>query len=901
MHSSPATWSDEREFGMPAPLRRDIRVLGDALGMVISEAGGSDLFRMVETLRTATIELRRQQTPHARANVERLVAELDLSRAEAVARAFTCYFQLVNLAEERQRMRTLRERGEHREAIDDSLAAAVHEAVARDGREALLTLLRRMRVHPVITAHPTEARRRVVTEALRRIGDQLDRLDQAHLPRTTDADIHRRLTEEIAVLWRTAQIRGERPTPLDEVRRTLAVFDETLFLVVPQVYRELDRALGPETVGARPPAFPTFLRWGSWVGGDRDGNPFVTAEVTHRTLAIHTEHVVRGLERATRRIGRMLTATSASTPPSAELTRALEEDAERWPRHWEEIARSAADQPHRRRMTAMAERLRATRERQPNGYPSAETFIDDLTVVQESLDRAGARRLAYGELQHLRWQAETFGFHFASLEIRQDSGTHDRVIEELAPHAVRDLTELEQLATDGWPDDVAPSSDLAHEVLATLRTVAELQATHGTAACHRYAISWSREAVDVMSVRALARLAVPDGSLHLNVVPLFESRADQRRAPKELDRLIALPSEQQRLDADGRRFEVMLGYSDSTKDAGFLGANVALFEAQAALTEWADRNHIELTLFHGRGGAIGRGGGPANRAILGQAPGSVDGRLKLTEQGEVVFSRYRTVPLAQRHLEQIVNATIRASLHSTDQPDPAELDWDLIHRMAEASEAAYRSLVEQEGFAAFFEAVTPSRELGDLRIGSRPARRGGDDDDPSGLEDLRAIPFSFAWTQARINLPGWFGLGTGLEAGRTQAGDLQPLRDLLTRWPFFKTILDNAALSLVKADMLIATGYLQLGDRPDIAEAITDEYHRTERLVRELLGQRRLLDDRPLLRRAVDLRNPYVDVLSFLQLHALAHMREHDTDAQRWRHLVTLTVNGVSAGLQNTG
>jgi phosphoenolpyruvate carboxylase len=342
---------------------------------------------------------------------------------------------------------------------------------------------------------------------------------------------------------------------------------------------------------------------------------------------------------------------------------------------------------------------------------------------------------------------------------------------------------------------------------------------------------------------------------------------------------------------------VMLGYSDSTKDAGFLAANVALFEAQAALTEWASRNTIALTLFHGRGGAVGRGGGPANRAILGQAPGSVDGRFKITEQGEVVFSRYRTLPLAQRHLEQITNATIRASLHVHPQPDPADLDWDLIRTMARTSEAVYRELVEAEGFAEFFATVTPSEELGGLQLGSRPARRGG----AGGLASLRAIPWSFAWAQARINLPGWYGLGAGLAAGRALVGGMRPLRDLMQRWPFLRTAIDNAALSLVKADMLIARGYLELADRPDLASRITSEYERTDELVRELLGQRRLLEDRPVLRLAVDLRNPYVDALSFLQQRALRGARRGDDDAARWSRLVQLTVNGVSAGLQNTG
>ena len=906
--STPVERPDGEE--LPEPLGRDVQILGHALDRILTEAGGSDLLNDVLRLRRATIEMRRAGGSADRERLLRIVESFEFGRAEAVARAFTVYFQLVNLAEERHRVRTLRQRRRGREAIADSIAAAVDEIVADRGRSALRALLDRMLIQPVLTAHPTEARRRAVSDALARVNAQLEQLDDPHLTSVEEATVRRRLLEEVAILWRTNQLRSRRPTPVDEVRRVLAVYDETIFRVLPEVLREMDRALGPETVGTRPPSVPPFLRWGSWVGGDRDGNPHVTADVTRETVRIHADHTLRGLENATRRIGRTLSASATSTPPSIALERSLERDEEALPEVAAELVGQVSE-PHRRKMGFVAARLEATRTSRPHGrgaaaYPGPAAFLEDLLLVQTSLAEAGAGRLAYGELQHLVWQAETFGFHFASLEIRQASTVHETVLEELCPGVSGDLAELDRLAAEGWPDDVrgrvdaGDLSETAAELIDTFRAVADIQEIYGVTACRRWCISWTRGAEDVLAVRALARLAVPDGSMELEAVPLFESRADLQRATKELDRLVALPGEHARLNRTGRRMEVMLGYSDSAKDAGFLAANVALYEAQAELATWARRHDVELTLFHGRGGAMGRGGGPTNRAILGQAPGSVDGRFKVTEQGEIVFARYANVPLAERHLEQVTNAVLRASMRSAEPGSDAHVAWDVIDRMVQASERKYRALVEADGFPDFFAEVTPSNEIGALQIGSRPPKRGGG----GGLESLRAIPWVFAWTQNRCNVPGWYGLGTGLAAVADADGGLERLRALQRDWPFMETLLDNAELSLVKADPLIAELYLALSERDDLAQDIRDEMALTRRMLLEITGRRRLLDHRPVLRRAVDLRNPYVDALSFLQVRFLQELRDGIPDerqAERVRRVVMLTVNGVAAGLQNTG
>jgi phosphoenolpyruvate carboxylase len=942
--AGPARTADEHEpaaAGSPAgdeappALRHDVRLLGSILGRVLEESGetwgGPELLADVERLRRAAIALRNGNgngngsartngsgpDPAAAQKVMDIVAGFDLGRAEAVARAFTVWFQLVNLAEERHRVRVLRERRRTAAPVMDSLLATVPELRERAGAATVARLLERLEVSPVLTAHPTEARRRAVVENLTRIAVLVARLDDRRLAPAEEADIQRRLLEEVSILWRTAQLRDDRPSPLDEVRTVMAVFDETLFRVVPQVYRDLELAVQgrpelpaadgqgaalprPET-GARPSPVRPFLHFGSWVGGDRDGNPHVTAEVTVAAMEIQADHVLRGLEAAARRIGRSLTATDRTTPPSIELLSSLAADEKAFPKVGRMLRTRAPHEPHRRKLLLVAERLAATRDGAGGGYDSCEQFIADLQRLQRSLDAAGAARLAYGELQNLVWQARTFGFHLASLEVRQHSGVHAAALDELVPGAREDLERLVALGHDGL-DGRLPAQRPAQteEVLATLRAMHELQQRYGPNACFRYVVSFTRSAADLLAVPALARLALGAESMKLQVIPLFESRADLEAARRVLEEAAAIPGAWDLLApaGSGRRFEVMLGYSDSAKDVGFLAANLALYRTQGELAGWAKDNGIDLVLFHGRGGALGRGGGPANRAVRGQAPGSVNGRFKTTEQGEVIFARYGTMPIARRHLEQVASAVLVASA------PPAEPPWEppaeLVDGMAGAAERAWKDLVDAPGFADFFVHVSPLEELSMLSIGSRPARRtaGGQD-----IRDLRAIPWVFAWNQNRCNLPGWYGLGTGLAAAE-QAYGIEALREMYRRWPFFNSMMENAEMTLAKADFHIAQLYLALGERPDLTAAINDELERTRRLVLAVTGHTRLLEGRNVLRQAVVLRNPYVDALSFLQLRFLKELRRPDLDPRRRARvteLVLLTVNGVAAGLQNTG
>ena len=851
------------------PLRDDVRRLGAVLGQVVAEFGGADLYDDVERLRRATRDVRRG-TADAE-DPQRIVDELDLDQAERVARAFTVLFHLVNLAEERHRVRVLRSRDRtDLEPALDSLAGAVAALTPAIAAATLLDV----EVHPVFTAHPTEARRRAVVTALRRIADELERGDDQRIGDSERADAERRVREEISTLWRTALVRSSQLDPLDEVRATMAVFDETLFRLAPSLYRATERALGGEAT--TPPRTPAYLVLGSWVGGDRDGNPHVTAEITRAALEIQTDHVLRALENAATRIGRSLSQSTEMAPPSAALRAALDADATAHPRTSAALARSSGAQPHRQKVMFAAARIAATRTRDADlAYRASSELLDDLRLVQASLAACGATRSAYGELQNLIWQVETFGFHLAELEIRQHSGVHAAALRDLAEH------------------DGEPTQDMTREVLATIRVMAALQDRWGERACRRYVVSFSSCADDIAAVPALARYALGDRAdrLALNVVPLFETGDDLTRSTAILDEWI---------EAHGRpdHLEVMLGYSDSAKDVGPLAATLLLYDAQADLAAWAKKHDVALTLFHGRGGSLGRGGGPVNRAILAQPPGSVAGRFKVTEQGEVIFARYGNPKIAERHLEQVTAAVLLAGTPEVGARISAAASRfaELGRVMESASRVAYRDLVETEGFADFFARVSPLEELSDLSLGSRPARRSGGGAQGLSLTDLRAIPWVFAWSQTRCNLTGWYGLGSGLAA----APSVEDLRIAYQEWPLFTALIDNAEMSLAKTDRIVAQRYLALGDRPDLTERILDELDQTTAQVLAVLGSTRLLEGRRILAAAVDLRNPYVDALSHLQLRALRALRRGEfSDAeeeQRLRALLLLSVNGVAAG-----
>ncbi|HET7726856.1 MAG TPA: phosphoenolpyruvate carboxylase [Candidatus Limnocylindrales bacterium] len=957
----PAVAAEPRGPGIAGardPIAREVRLLGALLGQVIAEQAGPELFALVERVRRHAIAIRRgglESIEEREQERERLAAEIagiGLDEAEGLARAFGLYFQLVNLAEERQRVRTLRRRARHAPGgiLDDSVAEAVVRVARGRSTGEVATLVERLEVSPVLTAHPTEARRRTLLVALRRLERQLERLDDAEVTPDEDADARRRIREEITTLWRTAELRSIAPTPLDEVRTALVFFDQTLFTTVPRVYRAVDAALdlvsaaaeadaagaGETTAlaadtgrsGTRPPRVPAYLRYGSWIGGDRDGNPRVTAETTLVAMRIHADHVLHGHEAVASRLMQTVAARVASERIDRALASALHRDAEELPETMRQLTRRFPDEPYRQRFGAIVERLRRTRlaltgETAPRTgrYVDAGTLDRELDVLQRALAADGLARVAWGEVADFRWQVRTFGFHLASLEIRQHAAVH---------RAAR-----EALQTGASPAiEVTPGVTLA-EVIASFRAAARLQATYGPDACRRYVISFTTSLDDVLAVLELARAAgdptlfrtaadpaaiaaaaafadLPPAIPELDVVPLLESAEALEGANALFDALLADDGYRAHLRNRGDVQEVMLGYSDSSKESGFLAANWLLHRAQEALVRSARRHGVTLTLFHGRGGAIGRGGGPANRAILAQAPGSVDGRIRFTEQGEVIATQYANPAIARRHLEQVTAATLVASTPEHDE-ELARAVADggaVLAELAAVSRSAYRALVDRPDFLTFFEHATPIVEIAGMTLGSRPARRPGGADVPSipDLGALRAIPWVFAWSQSRANLPGWYGLGTALEAYMERGGRraLERLAGLYRRWPFFASVLDNAELSLAKADLATFRRYADLVPGPQssaIRAAIEAEYERSTRLLLQVTGRDRLLGGHPVLARSIDLRNPYVDALSALQVELLARLRAAPAgpEVERLRRIVGATINGVAAGLQNTG
>ena len=889
LHEATPDDRDDARDEMPEKLRADVRLLGDLLGTILREAGGPDLLDDVERLRGLVIKARTSPESGAIDEAETLVDTFSPERAEEVARAFSCYFHLVNLAEEHHRVRVVHQHEAEVSPAEaqaqDYLPDALNRLEAELGPDETRRRLAGLEFRPVFTAHPTEARRRAIAASIRRITTLLAARDDSSLAGVSRLENTDQLLAEIDGLWRTSPLRTTKPSPLDEVRTAMGVFDETLFRVLPEVYRRLDSWVNRDEPGISTPVAPPFVRLGTWIGGDRDGNPNVTASITRTAAAIASEHVLIALENVAERVGRTMTLDATTTPASEALDQLWLSQRQLAPEITADISSRSPNEPHRRTLLVVAERLRATRRRDADlAYPTAEDLLADLQTIQDSLVAAGARRVAYSDLQKFIWQVQTFGFHLAELEVRQHSQVHRETLAEIAEHGA----------------DGPGLSERAVEVLDTFRAIAAIQKRHGVAAARRYVVSFTTSAEDLGNVYTLAAHALggPEHTPVLDVVPLFETFADLQAAPGVLAEYVENPLVVERLAATDRRLEVMLGYSDSSKDVGPVSATLALYEAQDKIAAWAQAADVTLTLFHGRGGALGRGGGPANRAVLAQPPGSVDGRFKLTEQGEVIAARYGDPTIATRHIEQVAAATLLQSMPSVGDRNAqaAERFTDVAATLDTVSRKRFFELVHAEGFPAWFAQVTPQEEIGLLPLGSRPAKRGLS---VNSLDDLRAIPWVFAWTQARINLTGWFGLGTALAA----VGDLDELKTAYEQWPLFSTMIDNVEMSLAKTDVRIAERYLALGDRDDLATLVLDEMAVTREWVLKITGKTTMLGNLHVLGRAVQLRSPYVDALSLIQLRALRALRKGAPEDQvpQLQRLLLLSVNGIAAGLQNTG
>ena len=824
-----------------------------------------------------------------------IVDKVDVHDAQLLARAFTTYFHLANLCEENYRVSVLHQREaavNEDQAVDpvNEMTCAYHQLINEMGPARAKELLDQLEFHPVFTAHPTEARRKAVEGKIRRISQLLE----AHklLGGSDKKENSRRLFNEIDALFRTSPIALKKPTPVEEADTILDIFDNTLFYTIPQVYRRFDDWVLGDKAGLVPPVCPAFFHPGSWIGSDRDGNPNVTAKVSRQVARKFSDHVLGALEIETRRVGKNLTMEAETTPPSAELKSLWNHQKEMSERLTDKAALISTKELHRAVMLVMADRLKATIDRDADlMYRSCEDYIADLKTVQRSLAEANAKRSAYGPLQDLIWQAETFGFHMVEMEFRQHSVVHSRALEDIREHGLH-----------GERGELQP---MTHEVLDTFRALGSIQKRNGIKAARRYIISFTKSAQNIKDVYELNRLAFshPEDVPTIDVIPLFEQLEDLQNSVDMLEEMIKIPEVQARLKATGGKMEVMLGYSDSSKDAGPTSATLALHSAQERIAKWAESHDIDLTLFHGRGGAVGRGGGPANRAVLAQPVGSVKCRFKLTEQGEVIFARYGNPVLAIRHVESVAAATLLQSAPSVEKrnTDMTKKYADMASKLDEAAHNRFLDLLNTDGFAPWFSTVTPLTEIGLLPIGSRPAKRGLG---AKSLDDLRTIPWIFSWAQARINLAAWYGLGTACE----QFGDLNTLRQAYEEWPLFSTFIDNIEMSLAKTDERIAKMYLALGDREDLNKKVLDEMELTRKWVLKIVGDEWPLQHRHVLGQAIRIRSPYVDALSVTQVLALGSLRkrvdkEELTHGQKanYTYLILCTVSGVAAGLQNTG
>lgn len=919
--------------GSAADLERDILLLDGLLDATIRRLSGEDTFRLVEEVRDATLPLRADPSVESARALRDRLAGLDTGKLRMLTRAFSLYFDLINLAEQQARLRALRRRAERiaPQPLPETPEAALVELRDRGiTTEQLKSVLKSALVIPVFTAHPSEARRRTVLEKLDAIADRLERIEYTRLLPEERAEELESIAAEIETYWLTDIIREERPTVLDEIRHGLGMVCDTLFEIVPRVYRELEGALArvhPEAKFEVPP----LLRFGSWIGGDRDGNRHVTAAVTLDAACLHQETILKHYIRKISELGMRLSHSSQFFTPSEELVQSLEQDAEIFP----DLGRHAEREPYRTKCRYIRAKLQRTLDNvgnwtsswnaaemtRPLGvYRSAKALSADLHVIANDLQRSHANQAASEAVRDLVREVEVFGLHLLTLDVRQHASVHGRALDEiLRVTGVSDrylkMTPSERFEflsceiTSKRP--LIPLHGVftpeTEEVIQTFRTIAMILEQGCESSIESYIISGTSEPSQILEVLLFARevqlFRPSDGVSRLNVVPLLESREALASAVPLIQRLLSQPVYRQHLQLRGNRQEVMLGYSDSSKEAGPLHSSWSIYKTHRDLGELMLRTGVTIQIFHGRGGAVGRGGGPANQAILAQPPGSIGGRIRITEQGEVIADRYGRPAIAARHIEQILNAVFLTSFPAADRLDPS-WEW-AVERLSECACRHYRSLVyETPGFVEYFQQATPFAEVGQLKIASRPVFRGAT---ANGIDELRAIPWVFSWMQSRHTLPGWYGLGSAINDFLVDhSGDMEQLQAMYQGWPYWRTLIDNTQMILAKADLTIARLYADLVENTDLAEQIFErieqEYQLTVEFVCKIAGQTRLLDNVPVLQRSIDRRNPFVDPLSFVQLVLLKRLRSGQEEQSDELLRASLeSINGIAAGLKNTG
>ncbi|HEX8034456.1 MAG TPA: phosphoenolpyruvate carboxylase, partial [Ktedonobacterales bacterium] len=918
-------------------LRADVHLLGGLVGEILREQAGSDLFDSVEFVRTAAIALRSRTLTEAERyeeerRLEAWAQEQSTEQLLQFVRAFSTYFHMINVAEQHHRVRTLREREQGGAPVRESIAAAL--AMLHDERvsgDALRACLERLHVHPVFTAHPSEARRRTVLHHLERADAELAHLDDPRATSRARAALLDDLRERITLVWQTAEARTERPTVLDEVQSTLYILAGTVYDVVPLICDSLEDALderAPEALSDSLRASlietPSFLRVGTWVGGDRDGNPAVTADVTRAAARLARSVLLRCYREEVQALGRELSVSArlagASPQLLASIGRDLAELGVQPVRQW-------ADEPYRRKCGLIAERLSRTEANDVGAYSGPDALLADLRLIDASLEAHGGRRIAAGSLRDLRRRVAVFGFHLAELELRQHADRHSAAVAELLSLAgdggyiaLNEEARLALLSARlAGPPLAFPWDSLSQQTRETLdsfNAMADIQRVHGAEACHTYIISMTRAPSDILSVLFLAReaglvswSAEVGPTSRLDIVPLFERIEELRACGDILGRVLQVPVYRAAVASRGDQQQVMVGYSDSNKDGGYVSGTWETHRAQVPLAQAAAEAGVELRLFHGRGGAVGRGGGSMGRAILARPRAVSTPDLKVTEQGEVVFARYGHPAIAERHFEQIVSHLLLSTLESADA-DPPTAWIEMMERLASNSRAHYEALVKRSPvFLSFFRQATPFPELGTLNLASRPVSRVAGERGAISFDDLRAIPWVFSWTQVRANLPGWFGLGSAFTAA-IDAGELEHLQAMYSGWGFFAMMLDNAQLSLGTSDMFAFRRYMSLvaeGDEcNDMFDAIQTEYEASVAAVLRVTQQSELLERSSVLARSIRLRNPYVDALHIAQIALLRRYRSLPDDAPVEMRAALLdaihhSINGIAAGVQRTG
>ena len=906
---------DARLFGegtTDAALRADIRRLGNQLGDSLVRQEGRDLLDLVETVRTATRSLLGSDAAQDDA-LDGVLGDLDVGQLETLVRAFTTYFYLANVAEQTHRLdemssRTTRDRGWLERSVDQIAAARL----ASSDVEAMIA---RLDVRPVFTAHPTEASRRSILSKLNAIARLLhERLDT----RSTAADhrrIDRRIAELIDLIWQTDELRRGRPNPQDEATSVMYYFDELFKGPVPEVLDTYANELA--RLGIEAPIDTSPISFGTWVGGDRDGNPFVTAALTASIVESQHVHAVRNLTAAVRDLATDLSTSTRIRTVSDELVKSLDDERRAMPDVQASFGLLDAEEPYRLKLAFMHQRLLNTQAALSSRdslevpvYRTTGEVLADLTMMHRSLVANEGELVASGMVARLCRTTAAFGMHLATMDIRQHASKHHPAVDALFGASQGPPVEhyASLLARAGGQRATTTDDADVAETIRVFEVIRELKDRFGDETIESYIISMTRDAADVLATTVLAShvgLIDLDASVaRIGFVPLLETVDELRASGAILDELLTTKPYRRLVELRGNVQEVMLGYSDSNKHGGITTSQWEIYKAQQQLRDITAKHGVTLRLFHGRGGTIGRGGGPTYESILAQPWGTVDGLIKITEQGEVISDKYGLAELAQKNMELTLSAALDASLlHRTPRRSQQDLDrWhDTMDDVSAAAFNAYRGLVESDGFLSYFLHATPVEELGSLHLGSRPSRR---PDGEGSLDDFRAIPWVFGWTQSRQIIPGWFGVGTGLATAR-ENGHSATIADMYRRLAFFSTFISNVEMTLSKTDLTIAERYVSTLAPQElhagIFTMIREEYERTVDEVLAITGEVTLLDSNPVLQRTLRVRDAYLQPLHRLQVNLLERHRRDPSVDEELRRALLLTVNGIAAGLRNTG